>query len=291
MTAERVDTTAGEVLPASTREQLAKLAQPFPDGFVESKDGKSYVAHHIINQRLLSVVGPFDFELVEVIRGDVAAVAPDPQGRSRRARAGTPALHNVVVGGVWRLSCEVDGRRARVEEIGDVGDVHNWDHDGARLKDAASDALKRCAMRLGLGLHLWAQDHYFLERQLRQDGGRPVAEAPADAPRASNRASSEASPSQAPEAGETSPSPASGANGQPDLARITSVSKARAYIKGQPEAFQQVFSELSVQARESGALDGLSDLDGYLRLIARAHARIAGIELGNILYDAAGEAP
>src|SRR6266496_606071 len=132
----------------------------------ERKDGIDYVAHHVVTQRLLSIVGPFDFELVEIIRGDVAAAAPIPNGRSRRARAGTPALHNVAVGGVWRLTCEIDGRRVRIEEIGDVGDVHNWPHDGARLKDAASDALKRCAMRLGLGLHLWAQEHYFLDRQL-----------------------------------------------------------------------------------------------------------------------------
>jgi hypothetical protein len=146
---------------------LTELARRFPHGFVERKDGNDYVAHHIVNQRLLTVVGPFDFELVEVIRGDVAAVPPDPGGRSRRAKAGTPALHDAIVGGVWRLTCTIDGRRVRVEEVGDVGDVHNWPHDGARLKDAASDALKRCAMRLGLGLHLWAQEHYFLDHQLR----------------------------------------------------------------------------------------------------------------------------
>jgi hypothetical protein len=81
---------------------------------------------------------------------------------------------------VWRLTCTIDGRQVRVEEVGDVGDVHNWPHDGARLKDAASDALKRCAMRLGLGLHLWAQEHYFLDRQLRAAQGPdnpPQAEA------------------------------------------------------------------------------------------------------------------
>ncbi len=146
---------------------LAELARPFPTDFVERKDGQDYVAHHVVNQRLLSIVGPFDFELVEVIRGDVAAVPPDPAARSRRGKSGTPALHNVVVGGIWRLTATVDGRQVRVEEVGDVGDVHNWAHDGARLKDAASDALKRCAMRLGLGLHLWAQEHYFLDQQLR----------------------------------------------------------------------------------------------------------------------------
>jgi hypothetical protein len=153
-------------VPKAPMHDLTQLARPFPRGFIERKDGIDYVAHHVVTQRLLSIVGPFDFELVEIIRGDVAAVAPVPNGKSRRARSGTPALHNVVVGGVWRLTCEIDGRRVHIEEIGDVGDVHNWPHDGARLKDAASDALKRCAMRLGLGLHLWAQEHYFLDRQL-----------------------------------------------------------------------------------------------------------------------------
>jgi hypothetical protein len=174
-------TTTQDLQPAPDApvHDLVELARRFPDGFVERKDGNDYVAHHVVNQRLLSIVGPFDFELVQVIRGDVPAVAPDPQGRSRRARAGTPELRGVVVGGIWRLTCTIDGRRVRVEEVGDVGDVHNWPHDGARLKDAASDALKRCAMRLGLGLHLWAQEHYFLDRQVRAVAERSgsVAEA------------------------------------------------------------------------------------------------------------------
>jgi hypothetical protein len=41
-----------------------------------------------------------------------------------------------------------------------------------------SDALKRCAMRLGLGLRLWAQEHYFLDQQLKaqhREGSRPAA--------------------------------------------------------------------------------------------------------------------
>jgi hypothetical protein len=181
VTSQRVDTASGEILPAGEGEQLRQLARRFPDGFIERKDGIDYVAHHVVNQRLLSIVGPFDFKLVEVVRGDVAAIAPNSEGRSRRARQGTPALHSVVVGGVWRLSCTVDGQRVEVEEVGDVGDVHNWPHDGARLKDAASDALKRCCMRLGLGLHLWAQEHYFLDTQLRRDeDGQPDQDAEAE---------------------------------------------------------------------------------------------------------------
>ncbi len=205
VTTERVNTTTGEVLPASPREQLAKLAQPFPRKLVESKDGNSYVAHSTVTEWLLGIVGPFNFDLVETIRGDMPAVAPNPQGSSRRAKAGVPALTNIVVGGVWRLTVEVDGRVVHVEEVGDVGDPHNWPHDGARLKDAASDSLKRCAMRLGLGLHLWSGASYTLGERLRpeltrQDDGRPA----------------EASPSHAPEAGATSPAPASGSNGQAD---------------------------------------------------------------------------
>jgi hypothetical protein len=175
-------------------QDLAELARRFPEGFVERKDGNDYVAHHIVNQRLLTVVGPFDFELVEVIRGDVPPVSPDAAGRSRRSRAGTPALHNAVVGGVWRLTCTVGGRRVRIEEVGDVGDVHNWPHDGARLKDAASDALKRCAMRLGLGLHLWAQEHYFLDHQLRAG----LAVQPAEEAAAGRAGESDRSPGRMP---------------------------------------------------------------------------------------------
>jgi hypothetical protein len=156
---------------------LQELSRPFPTDFVERKDNQDYVAHHVVNQRLLSIVGPFDFELVQVIRGDVAARPPDPTARSQRAKAGTPALQQVVVGGIWRLTCQIDGRQVRVEEVGDVSDAHNWPHDGARLKDAASDAIKRCAMRLGLGLHLWAQEKYFLDGQLRAQGARAQLQA------------------------------------------------------------------------------------------------------------------
>jgi hypothetical protein len=61
----------------------------------------------------------------------------------------------------------VDGIPVRVEEVGDCEQPHNWPHDGARLKDAMSDSLKRCAMRLGVTLHLWSGDEFSLYDQLR----------------------------------------------------------------------------------------------------------------------------
>jgi hypothetical protein len=71
-----------------------------------------------------------------------------------------------VVGAVCRLSVEIDGRMVRIEDVGDCESPHNWPHDGARMKDAMSDAIKRCAARLGIGLHLWSQDESYLYDQL-----------------------------------------------------------------------------------------------------------------------------
>jgi len=148
--------------------QLERLARPFPARLIHSNPsgGGSYVKHSVVTEKLLAVVGPFDFELVEVIRGDVEGTPANSTGTSARAKRGTPALVGCVVGAVCRLSVDVDGRRTRVEEVGDCESPHNWPHDGARLKDAMSDALKRCAMRLGVTLHLWSGDEFTLYKQL-----------------------------------------------------------------------------------------------------------------------------
>jgi len=41
------------------------------------------------------------------------------------------------------------------------------------MKDARSDAVKRCSMAMGVGLHLWAQfdgqSEYFLDKQLEKE--------------------------------------------------------------------------------------------------------------------------
>jgi hypothetical protein len=153
---------------------LAKLAQPFPRQLVErDPQGNSYVSHSTVTEFLLGITGPFSWELVQVIRGDVAEVPPNPQGSSKRAKAGTPALDAVIVGAVYRLTVQIDGRTVRVEEAGDVEDPANWRHDGARLKQAASDAIKRAAMRVGLGLSLWSGDAYTLGERLAKNGTEP----------------------------------------------------------------------------------------------------------------------
>ena len=154
---------------------LQALATQFPPSFIHGNPsgGGSYVKHTVITQRLLTNVGPYDFELVQIVRGFVPGRAPNPQGKSQRAKDGVPDLTDAIVGAVCRLRCEVDGRTTTIEEVGDCEEPHNWPHDGARLKDAMSDSLKRCAMRLGLALHVWAQNEYFLDRALAQQTAGP----------------------------------------------------------------------------------------------------------------------
>lgn len=125
--------------------QLYELARPFPERLVKQKPGKfsaSYVEHSVISQRLLEVVGPHTFTV------DSPVTNPD----------------GVIVGCLATLQVTVDGVTVKVTEVGDV--EHPGTNNAANLKSASSDALKRCAMRLGVGLHLWSQENYYLDKVL-----------------------------------------------------------------------------------------------------------------------------
>ena len=138
--------------------QLTELAKPFPDHLIhKNPSGRGrYVKHSAYVQRLLGVCGPFEFRINEIIRGD----APGKEGE--------PALKGVVVACTATLVLWIDGRSYAVTEVGECERPSNWDHDGSRLKDAASDALKRCAMRFGVGLHLWGEEETTLYTILRK---------------------------------------------------------------------------------------------------------------------------
>lgn len=51
--------------------QLVDLLKPFPRQYIHENPsgGGSYVKHHVVEQRLLQVIGPYNFRLVEIIRG------------------------------------------------------------------------------------------------------------------------------------------------------------------------------------------------------------------------------
>jgi len=137
-------------------EDLYQLARPFPESMIVKKPGKfeaSYVAHGVITARLLEVLGPFDWSIAKVIT--------NPEG--------------IAVGCIGRLEVVVDGRPVVIEEVGDV--EHVTPNSASNLMIASSTAIKRAAMRLGLGLHLWVgEEHYYLHRALEKRLSAPESD-------------------------------------------------------------------------------------------------------------------
>ena len=114
-----------------------ELARPFPQKYVHDDGrGNSYVPHHVVTQRLIHIFGvPPKIEVLRELYDE-----------------------GKLTGVIMRLT--VPGLDP-VEEAGEADNPQSKTN-GARAKDACSDAIKRCAMRLGLGLSLWAQKDYFL---------------------------------------------------------------------------------------------------------------------------------
>tara|TARA_A100001015_G_C14786058_1_gene631121 strand:- start:328 stop:759 length:432 start_codon:yes stop_codon:yes gene_type:complete len=132
--------------------QLHELSRRFPDKFIHKNPSGfgDYIQHSVIRQRLLTVLGAYSTDIVETLYDD-----------------------GIITGVILKLSCVIDGKEISVVEAGDVENPSNWKTNGARMKDAMSDAIKRCAMALGVGLHLWSQidgeDEYFLDKQLEKE--------------------------------------------------------------------------------------------------------------------------
>ena len=161
-------------------DQLYQLSRPFPLSLIkEAPAGRfgDYVPHSTVTERLLSIVGPFDFQVMEVIRGYAPAVIGKDGTKELPSFV---ARDNAIVGCLATMGVTIDGQKVWITEVGDV-DEPSMNNDGTNLKYAASDAIKRCAMRFGLGLHLWSQDKYFLDKQLETTLGISNADAAADA--------------------------------------------------------------------------------------------------------------
>jgi hypothetical protein len=129
--------------------QVVEMSRPFPSKYI-SDDGRGndYVRHDIVLQRLIQIFGRPP--KIEVLRELYDA--------------------EKLTGVVMRLT--VPGFDP-VEEAGEADNPQSKTN-GARAKDACSDAIKRCAMRLGLGLHLWSQQNYFLHEVLTRDSAGSV---------------------------------------------------------------------------------------------------------------------
>ncbi len=196
-----------------------------------------YIAHAIVTDKLNTIVGQDGWDYrIDVLR------------ESKDGEHVIGILATLVIAGVEK------------QEGGDPGGRSTW---GEELKLAISDWLPRAAMRFGLGLEAWAKQP--LDRVIvtdthedRQDSGRPE----------------QASPSRAPEAGAGEVAPASGSNGQADLAKLSTAAKAKAYIQQQPEGWRAAFNQLATQSVESGEFKRASELQVLHRLIKRTHEQV-----------------
>ena len=135
--------------------QHRQLATRLPDGFVKTVDKGSgpeaYVPHYMVTQYLLWVCGPFGWQITH-IHESAPVTYITKKGEERTDR-------QVEVAG--QLTVQIDGQTFTVAGIG----------LGVDAKKAESDALKRAASKLGVGLHLWAQDSWWLETQWAKDEG------------------------------------------------------------------------------------------------------------------------
>jgi hypothetical protein len=128
--------------------QLTDLVKRIPEDYIKTKPGgfqADYVSHADIQQILLAKLGPCSQEVTRVITNS----------------------EGVVQGCVLRVLYVIDGQQYVIEEAGDV--ERPGANNGANLKNAVSDAVKRCAMRVGVGLHLWSQENYVLDKVLTED--------------------------------------------------------------------------------------------------------------------------
>ncbi len=118
--------------------QLKQLAQKTDRRFVKQVDkgfgNIDYVPHYQTIQMLLRYLDrPFNWTVSE----------PYDSGDEREP-----------IGITGSLMLEIDNHVVEVDGVG----------QGRDAKNAESDAIKRAAMKVGLGLDLWAQDGYWLDR-------------------------------------------------------------------------------------------------------------------------------
>lgn len=197
-------------------EQLRRLVEPFKADLIKQvnkggKDTASYVEHTAVQQKLLAVIGPVDQHVVEILRGDYTYEPVEwifnPETRKREpVKQPAVTLRSVVHGVILRCTYTIDGRAVTIEEVGDCENPGNWRTDGQRLKDAISDGVKRCAMRVGVGIHLYAkrEQDFFLKTALERARARANE---SGSPKSSSSSSSAAGPSDTTPTTAADPSP------------------------------------------------------------------------------------
>ena len=126
--------------------QLQALAKRIPKSYIKTKPGgfaADYCSHADVQQMLIAKLGvPPSQEITQIIR--------NAEGQAQ--------------GVVLRMVFNIDGDTVVIDEVGEC--ERPGQNDGLNVKNAVSDAVKRCAMRIGLGLELWCQETYVLDKAL-----------------------------------------------------------------------------------------------------------------------------
>ena len=126
--------------------QLQSLAKRIPKSYIKTKPGgfaADYCSHADVQQMLIAKLGvPPSQEVTQIIR------SADGQAQ----------------GVVLRMVFNIDGQTVVIDEVGEC--ERPSQNEGLNVKNAVSDAVKRCAMRIGLGLELWCQETYVLDKAL-----------------------------------------------------------------------------------------------------------------------------
>ena len=126
--------------------QLQALAKRIPKSYIKQKPGgfaADYCSHADVQQMLIAKLGvPPSQEVTQIIRSS--------EGQAQ--------------GVVLRMVFNIDGQTVVIDEVGEC--ERPGQNEGLNVKNAVSDAVKRCAMRIGLGLELWCQETYVLDKAL-----------------------------------------------------------------------------------------------------------------------------
>ena len=148
-----------------SRSTQIQISKPWNKTFVK-KINKGfgdidYVEHTQVTQKLIALIPDLDITTGDIIYDKIE----DVNGVSRKFVTGLRVI----------LTGTVDGKRIRREDYGmcdkpffhsDPNKVYN---NGQRAKECVSDAIKRCAMRFGIGLELYDTDAWlsdYLEKEI-----------------------------------------------------------------------------------------------------------------------------
>jgi len=150
----------------------ALLTEPFPDDQVDRKNGKAYIPHELVRDRVITATGNcFDWSIEQVYFRDDGVTR-----RTDRATGGAKRPWSMIV--IGTLMIPGLGRRSGIG-------AHPLDEgagEDAAYKSAESDAFKRAAMAFGVGLQ-----QLYINKSDRPSAPRAPVERPATARSTSQR--------------------------------------------------------------------------------------------------------